>query len=254
MLARFHELSNEVSCFLRSRQQIVLENCMLIPDFNIYVAYLADFFDAINELNKKLQGPFSNIIVQHDKVQTFIAKIHLWRHDIEDGNAAAFGRLNLLLHGSSCNEEVLCEIKEHLDSLVDEFDRYFPGIDNEDIMFQLTRNPFNRNSTRLPLSVQDEFLELINDSFAKDDYEVLDLSDFWIKMRGPYPTLAQHALSILLPFSSTYLCETGFSSLLVIKSKARNRLRVESDLRCALSKTSPRVELLVSRKQIQQSH
>ena len=80
-----------------------------------------------------------------------------WRRVIKDGNAADFGSLNLLPRGYSCNEEVSYEIKEHLDSLVDEIDRYFPGIDNEDIIFQLTRNPFNQNSTAFQSALKMSF-------------------------------------------------------------------------------------------------
>ena len=73
-------------------------------------------------------------------------------------------------------------------------------------------------------------------------------------MQRCYPWLGIHALNILVPFSSTYLCECGFSALLTIKSKARNRLDVESDIRCALSTTSPDIEQLVAKKQGQPSH
>ena len=73
-------------------------------------------------------------------------------------------------------------------------------------------------------------------------------------MQRGYPWLGIHALNILVPFSSTYMCECGFSALLTIKSKARNRLDVESDIRCALSTTSPDIEQLVAKKQGQPSH
>ena len=44
-----------------------------------------------------------------------------------------------------------------------------------------------------------------------------------------------------------------FSCLLQIKSKQRNRLAVESDIRCALSSTIPNIEKLVGEKRIQKS-
>ena len=39
-------------------------------------------------------------------------------------------------------------------------------------------------------------------------------------------------------FSSTYLYEAGFSTLVFIKNKYRNRMSVENDMRCALSEIS----------------
>jgi len=58
----------------------------------------------------------------------------------------------------------------------------------------------------------------------------------------------------LLPFSSTYLCESGFSALVNIKTKSRNKLDCKSDLRCALSATKPRIKILVSKNQLHPYH
>ena len=88
----------------------------------------------------------------------------------------------------------------------------------------------------------------------KDKFRVQDLEDFWVNMRGDYPRLSMNALSILTLFSSTYLCESGFSSMLTIKPKARNKLEVECDMRCAISTTSPNIDVLVAKKQFQPSH
>ena len=73
-------------------------------------------------------------------------------------------------------------------------------------------------------------------------------------MQRCYPWLGIYALNILVPFSSTYLYECGFSALLYIKSKAQNRLDVKSDIRCALSTTSPDIEQLVAKKTRAASH
>jgi len=43
------------------------------------------------------------------------------------------------------------------------------------------------------------------------------------------------ALQILMPLASTYLCEVGFSSLVHIKTKARNRPSVTENIRVTLS-------------------
>ena len=97
-------------------------------------------------------------------------------------------------------------------------------------------------------------MELINDSTAQQKYEEKLLSQFWIAMKDSYPKTTEKAPHILIPFVSTYLCESGFSSLLQIKSKQRNRLDVEDDLRCALFQTAPRIWMLSDRKQCQASH
>ena len=102
--------------------------------------------------------------------------------------------------------------------------------------------------------VQEEFLELKFNSTAKDEFNNLDLETFWIKYHSVYPLISHQALRVLTMFGSTYLCETAFSTLTAIKSKYRNRLDVEDDLRCALSNTEPCIQDLVAKKQCQVSH
>ena len=71
---------------------------------------------------------------------------------------------------------------------------------------------------------------------------------FWATMYGSYPRVAVAALTLLVSFPSTYLCESAFSSMVQIKTKSRDRLiDLESDLRCA-------IEALVQAKQMQKSH
>ena len=92
------------------------------------------------------------------------------------------------------------------------------------------------------------------DSTMKDDFYLLKLEKFWIKQFHINPNVASLALQTLVPFSSTYLCEKGFSALVLIKSKQRNRLAVDSDLTIALAKTEPRIDQLVQSMQAQISH
>ena len=82
----------------------------------------------------------------------------------------------------------------------------------------------------------------------------VDLPSFWSSMLGSYPIVSEIALKLLMPFPSTYLCEAAFSSMLVIKTKARNRLHVEAELSCCLAVTQPRIQKLVDEKQHQKSH
>jgi hypothetical protein len=48
-------------------------------------------------------------------------------------------------------------------------------------------------------------------------------------------TKSKDALKIVMQFSTIYFCEKGFSSLLQIKTKHRNRLSVSADLRLKLN-------------------
>ena len=118
----------------------------------------------------------------------------------------------------------------------------------------MVRSPFKCVVETIPEDIQEEFLELVHDSFSKDEFQILRLSDFWPKMYLVYPIVSKQAHKTIVPFSSTYLCESGFSSLLAIKTKARNKLQVEDDLRCSISFTVPNIIDLVRSKQVQKSH
>ena len=61
-------------------------------------------------------------------------------------------------------------------------------------------------------------------------------------MKESNQVIGEKALALLLPFPTSYLCETGFPSVAVLKSKYRNRLSIEADLRVAISNMSPRFE------------
>jgi len=58
----------------------------------------------------------------------------------------------------------------------------------------------------------------------------------------------------LIAFATSYLCESGFSALLAIKTKQGNRLDITDDMRVALSQTIPQFHVLVEKKQQQPSH
>ena len=58
----------------------------------------------------------------------------------------------------------------------------------------------------------------------------------------------------IIPFATTYLCESGFLSLVAIKTKSRNRLNEKDDLRVVLLKMKPQFDVLIEDKQEHPSH
>lgn len=260
LLARVFELREEVETFLMSQEKGKRTEAQLSsfnqPAFKLRLAFLADIFEALNVLNKKLQGRETNIVDHTDALKAFIDKIGLWERKLERGQVSHFQRLAEVLGEEEVPVELAQQIKEHLASLKKEFNRYFSSEFEgaEEIQMTLARNPFRCEVESLPDDIQEELLELKNSTVTKEEFQLLGLSDFWAKMLPVFPNTAKFALKVLIPFSSTYLCESGFSTLLIIKSKVRNRLNPESDMRCSLSITSPRISDLVSQKQSQPSH
>ncbi|XP_068207495.1 protein FAM200C-like [Palaemon carinicauda] len=115
------------------------------------------------------------------------------------------------------------------------------NVSMENSLWTLVQNLFNIDVELLLESLQEEAVDLKCDSSVKRDFETIKLEEFWVKYLPMYPKVGEEALRVILPFSSTYLCEAGFSALVVLKTKQRNRLDVENDLRCALSSFNTRI-------------
>jgi hypothetical protein len=256
VVERVFELKDELKSFLEmQRKQEFLIN------FNDEawiqrVAYLSDIFGQLNKLNLKLQGKDMHIIHFRDNLQTFVSKLGNWRRKANLGNFAMFEHLCTTAEASEAGivENLKEEIGDHLQFLETEMQRYFPELSEDEAA--VVRNPFHAllDVADVPDEVQDEFLELRNDSTARDLFQEKTLTEFWCAMRRSYPNVALLAFRVLVPFASTYLCESGFSTLLQIKTKARNRLDVQDDMRLALTNTQPRIAKLVTQMQAQPSH
>ncbi|XP_076045277.1 zinc finger BED domain-containing protein 5-like [Oratosquilla oratoria] len=199
--------------------------------FHATLAYLVDIFEALNAVNLKLQGKNINILVHHDTIRTFMAKLDFWKYRVLQGNVASFRNLDTALADSNLDSELKEQIITHLSDLKSEFVRYFPDIDDKREAWKFIRNPFQCEVADVAEQVQEEFLELKFDSTAKEDFKDMDLETFWVKYLHVYPLTSHQALRILTMFGSTYMCETAFSTLVSIKTKYRNRLNVEGDLR-----------------------
>ena len=118
------------------------------------------------------------------------------------------------------------------------------------------RNPFQADITKATLSAANEaqLIDLSCDRTLKGKLSESSLSIFWLNGETVFPELSDIALSMLLPFSTTYLCEAGFSALTAIKTKYRNRLCTDHDMRLCLTCFKPRIDLLMSNMQAHPSH
>ena len=102
--------------------------------------------------------------------------------------------------------------------------------------------------------MKDNPIELRTNRVFEMQFESKTLEQYWCLAMDMFPKLCEKALSVLILFATTYLCESGFSALLSIKTKSRNRLNAQADMRVAISNKLPRFEKLLSNKQEQKSH
>jgi hypothetical protein len=250
-LARFFELREEVEQFLQVKGKNELLNVFAIEHFHERLAYIVDILEILNQLNLKLQGKGGNVLSHTDHIEAFLGKLELYRKRVEQGNLIMFPRLKQVRSEQHLPDIVLQEIIYHITQLEDEFRKYFP-MDKSN--YHLARNPFTCQVSDVPEEAQEEFIELINDSTVKDAYQEKTLEDFWCHMMKSYPIVTRISLHAILPFSTTYLCESAFSSLLALKTKQRNRLLIEDDLRCTLADRVPRFDVLIRNMQAHPSH
>ena len=133
----------------------------------------------------------------------------------------------------------------------------------EKVIYVWIINPFESNNiyvekdcTNLPIDLANELADLSSDSGLKLKWSQTPVPEFWIYCTNDYPRLSTVAIKFLLPFTTTYLCESGFSVVTATKTKERNRLKanLSSALRVGLSRMTPRIDSLVSAKQAHVSH
>ncbi|GFW67221.1 SCAN domain-containing protein 3 [Trichonephila clavipes] len=77
---------------------------------------------------------------------------------------------------------------------------------------------------------------------------------FWDEVDDEFSELKTKAFRILLPFSTSYLCETGFSAVAALKTKYRSQLNIGKELRVSISNIKPSFENLCSARQDHGSH
>jgi len=82
--------------------------------------------------------------------------------------------------------------------------------------------------------ITEDLIDMRNNCGIQMEFSNGNLEHFRASQMETYPVLAKKALDVLVPFATTYLCETEFSCLLHINSKTRNRLDPQHDMRVAL--------------------
>ncbi|XP_068250247.1 zinc finger BED domain-containing protein 5-like [Palaemon carinicauda] len=189
------------------------------------------FVTKVKEKAPSLQEKNTTVIAHSDAIGAFIGKLQVWKRRIQKMNTSSFPNLDDILNEGSFSDSLKTEIEDHLKRLENEFQRYNPRIGEISYVFSLARNPFSLEVDDVPEDLQEQFRELKFNSVAKDDFTSLSMGKFWIKYLSVYQNISQQILQVVVPFSSTYLCEAGFSALVGIKTKKRNKLDVASDLR-----------------------
>ena len=156
---------------------------------------------------------------------------------------------------TNCTKEIIHIVVEHLTALEENIDHYFPSLNTE--KYDWVRNPFVDVPSNIvfKLCEEEELATISSDRSHKIKHSAVDIDTFWISIQKEFPALAEKDLLFLLQFSTSYLCELGFSTLNNIKYRKRERLRsTEEEMRVCLSHIQPNIQEVIGQHQAQASH
>uniref|UniRef100_A0A673YA89 Uncharacterized protein n=1 Tax=Salmo trutta TaxID=8032 RepID=A0A673YA89_SALTR len=230
VLSRVFEHREQIRMFLEQEHKYDITETFSDENFLAKLAYLSDIFGKLNELNLQLQGKDKHLPQVTDKISSFTA---MWGRRLDEGNTDSLENLHEFVDTTDYDAtSVIPYIKEHISSLMGFFKKYFPENSSQ---YDWVRDPFNAPApTGFSSAEEDQFIDMTSDSTFRLRFTSQTMSEFWLSVERQYPLLGQRAMGILLPFATSYLCETGFSAVAALKTKYRSQLNIEQELRVAV--------------------
>jgi len=107
---------------------------------------------------------------------------------------------------------VFATIENHLIMLANNFKKYFFEDFRSIESYEWVRNPFQLTPIGLSTTEEESFIELTTSGEIQRQFNEKSLFEFWAGLDENFTSVKTRALRILLPFSTSYLCETGFSA------------------------------------------
>jgi hypothetical protein len=261
VLSRLFSLRSEMLLFLMDSKH-ELSHFFSDEKWLIKLAYLADIFSHLNILNSSLQGPETTILYAQDRVNAFVRKLTLWNTRIKNEDFENFQLtqefkeyVSSIGDTSIDTSSLSLLISSHLEALIKQLNDYIPVKDTIGSVW-ITK-PFSEKAVQkaeLNAGLHDELIDISNDQSLKLTFDDVCPDKFWLSIKKEHPELTKVALKILIPFSTSYNCEKGFSTMVNLKTKSRNRLALENDIILCLTKINPDILQLVNSKQVQVSH
>lgn len=225
MILRLFKLRTEVFVF-PSEQLHPLAAMFEDGEWVACLAYLADVFTKLNNLNLSLKGKDSHLLHMYDKLNGYIKKIKLWERKCENGDVSCFPLFDAHLASTDVDRNrVVKMVKAHLYKLDTDFNQYFHAIEAKSEKLDWVRNSFRVNeSSSLSARLQENLTDLSSEHGLKMAHTEKSLTEFCCDLDKEYPELEKCGLKEHLPFESTNMCEVTLSALSNIKTKQRNRL------------------------------
>ncbi|XP_066980135.1 zinc finger BED domain-containing protein 5-like [Macrobrachium rosenbergii] len=154
-------------------------------------------------------GRLEGIVTSVNKMKGFQRKLKSWKSAVQKDDVSNFPSLQQ--PGFNGLGTVKNLILNRLEQLREAVDNYFPSLSTEKLDWIVSPFKLADMAEELGFTAieRDEFLDMSADSTLKVKFEKNDvtLAAFWHGTLGEYPNLAKKAISLLLPLSTSYLCE-----------------------------------------------
>ncbi|XP_066231900.1 zinc finger MYM-type protein 6 isoform X1 [Saccopteryx leptura] len=248
ILTRLFELRREIEIFLNQKHSD-LAKYFLDEEWVARLAYLSDIFSLVNEVNLSLRGTMTTLFNLYNKMDVFKGKLKMWLKRTQKNDYDMFPSFSEFSSSSSLNMKSIASIVfEHLEGLSQMFNDCYPSEEDLCSGNLWIINPFmNHQNSNLKDFEEEKLAQLSSDLGLQSVFKSMPITQFWIKAKTSYPELYERAMKILLPFSTSYLCDATFSAL--TESKQRNLLVSGPALRLAVTSLIPRIEKLVKEKE-----
>ncbi|XP_068207406.1 protein FAM200C-like [Palaemon carinicauda] len=160
------------------------------------LAYLADVFSALSELNHSLQGRGLNIVTASEKLAAFKEKLVLWMKRVKRGNLVNFSFLEeTVTENSTLPPNFVAKIVEHMQMLCTSFDGYFSCGELQACNIW-SLNPFMRNLEDVDDdgSIIEDLIDMRHNHGIQMEFANCQLDHFLASQLEAYPALATKAL------------------------------------------------------------
>ena len=219
------------------------------------IFYLSDIFEKLNVLNKELQGNNSTMFSCKEAITTFKGKLKLFWLNLGRREFAQFPSLAVI--STDLLDDDLAVYVDHLKQLHNDMDTRFSDLLQMTVPHWFV-DPFIADVSEVDVTLQESLIELQNNTTAQARFKRGGHQKLWMNqdVYKKYPILWKDVKLLLLAFPTSYLVETGFSRVMYLLSKTRNRLDIEKrgDLRLSLTAFKPNIDKLAALHQSQGSH
>lgn len=223
-LQRLFSLREEVALFFEqnpSNETSQFITFLKDPNFLLDFAFLTDLTEFVNQLNLQLQGKNKTIIELVFAVHQFIRKIELIIMHLKEKNLINLTRTSEVFNIFPYNMDKLNEYVNILETLLVNYDMRFKDFNKIENIIELHNNPLLCNIEKQSAAVKEEILKMRNDL----NLPLTTGIEFWKNINeASYPKSKNEIFKLYSMFGSTYICESSFSTLKLIKDKNRNRL------------------------------